>query len=204
MKNFLIFKARQLRKVNAQRQALSESSFFDVPVLTKGDVNYIPAAKMDGEPASCYTCPFYNASRTCQLIGKGVAVRKLTYPAEATSFSKPIEYWPCCSAWQKGRPNFGEEKYIGSGSSPDDIGLIWINAARPGQEYGGANCGGCNGGDDCDHYITEGDDKRVEPTAFCRVLQQDVECGAVCSAWRDDDILQWQKAQDLLKELGKR
>ena len=50
-------------------------------------------------------------------------------------------------------------------------------------------------------YITRGGDKRSEPTAFCRVLQAEVENGAVCAAWADDDQMSWQQAQSILKEL---
>jgi hypothetical protein len=57
------------------------------------------------------------------------------------------------------------------------------------------------GSDDCDHYITRGGDKRSEPTAFCRVLQAEVENGAVCAAWADDNQMSWQQAQNILREL---
>ena len=202
--NFMVYRIKQLRKVNAQRRALSQPESCDVPALTKGEVMYVPESRMGGEPATCYNCSFYNAGRSCRLIGPETAIKKFIYPKEATADAKRIEYWPCCSMWNRGTPNYGTAEYAPaeSRSTPDELGLGWINAPRPGQDCGGANCGGKDGGDDCDHYITRSDDKRAEPSAFCRVLQQQVENGAVCSAWRDDDWLSWDKARTLMKELG--
>ena len=197
--NFLAYKAANLSKINAQRRALSQPTLTGVPILTKAQVMYVPEGAMEGEPSSCYNCPFFNYDRSCQLIGPRVKVKKLIYPAQATSDAKRIEYWPCCGEWTRGDPNYGEEKFIAS-NSPDSTGLGWINAPKVGQEYGGANCGGKDGGDDCDHFITIGEDKRAEPTAFCRVLQSEVENGAVCCAWMDDDFLSWDRAQNILKE----
>lgn len=205
--NFLVYggdgrsKVSDLKKVNSQRRALSQPTFVDVPVLTKGEVLYIPEGQMDRKPASCYRCTFYNYGRSCKLIGPNVKIRKFVYPPEATSDAKQIEYWPCCGMWTPGDPNYGTEKFMDQLSSADTLGLGWINAPKPGQEYGGANCGGKSGGDDCDHYCSEGDDKRAEPTAFCRVLQSQVENGAVCAAWRDDDFMTWDLAQNIMKEL---
>ena len=203
--NFLVYKLKHLRKVNAQRRALSQPSVDFVPVLTKGQVLYVPAGKMtaaggDCAPASCYNCASYNYGKSCMRIGQEIEVRKFTYPTRVTRDAEPIEYWPCCGMWDKGEPNREEETFV-SANDPSDLGLIWINAPEVGQEYGGANCGGQNGGDDCDNYITEGSDKRKEPTAFCRVLQAEVENGAVCAAWADDDQMTWQQAQNILKEL---
>lgn len=202
-RNFLVFTADKLRKINAQRRALSQPTILDVPVLTKDQVMYVPEGQMEGEPSSCYNCAFFNYDRSCQLIGSKVIVKKMVYPPKATADAKRIEYWPCCGQWIKGEPNYGEEKFIAS-NSPDVVGLGWINAPEPGLDFSGANCGGKDGGDDCDHYITIGDDKRIEPTAFCRVLQSDVECGAVCAAWKDDDYLSWDRAQNIFRELDAR
>jgi len=199
--NFLVYKLANLRKVNSQRRALSQPTIVDVPVLTKGQVQYIPEGQMDGKPATCYRCPFYNFGRSCKYMGEYIRIKKFTYPPEATADAKQIEYWPCCSAWTPGEPNYGPEQFFDYLSSPDTLGLGWINAPKPGQSCGGANCGGKNGADDCDHFITEGDDKRKEQTAFCRVLQSEVENGAVCSAWMDDDWVGWQRAQGILREL---
>lgn len=200
MKNFKVFTAEQLRKINSQRRALSQPTILDPPTLTKGQVMYVPEAQMEGEPSTCYNCHFYNYGRSCQLMGPGVKIKKFVYPQEATSDAKRIEYWPCCSAWFRGDPNYGPETFASVTTGPDTLGLGWINAPTVGQDCGGANCGGKDGGDDCDHYITKGDDKRVEPTAFCRVLQQQVECGGVCSAWMDDDWLSYDRAQNILRE----
>ena len=199
--NFLVYKLKHLRKVNAQRRALSQPSVDFVPVLTKGQVLYVPAGKMDEEPSSCYNCVSYNYEKSCMRIGPEIEVRKFTYPPKATRDAEPIEYWPCCGMWDKGEPNRNEETFV-SANDPSDLGLIWINAPETDQEYGGACCGGQNGGDDCDHYITKGGDKRSEPTAFCRVLQAEVENGAVCAAWADDDQMSWQQAQGILREIG--
>jgi len=199
--NFLVYKIKQLRKVNAQRRALSQPTIDFVPVLTKGQVLYVPAGKMAGAPASCYNCASYNFGRSCMRIGPEIEVRKFIYPPQPTRDADPIEYWPCCGMWDQGEPNREEETFV-SANDPSDLGLIWINAPEVGQECGGANCGGENGGDDCDNYVTEGEDKPAEPTAFCRVLQCEVENGAVCAAWDDDDKMSWQQAQNILKEIG--
>jgi hypothetical protein len=201
--NFKAYTVTEIKKVNAQRRALSQPESRDVPALSKGEVMYVPEAKMCGEPASCYNCLKYNVGRSCQIIGPDTRIEKFIYPKEATADAKRVEYWPCCFEWRRGTPNYGPVKFVldASRSTPDEVGLGWINAPRTGQEAGGANCGGKDGGDDCDHYITRGDDKRAECSAFCRVLQQDVENGAVCSAWRDDDWLSWDKARTLMKEL---
>jgi hypothetical protein len=198
--NFLVYQLKDIRKVNSQRRALSQPTLTDVPVLAKGQVQYIPEAQMKGEPASCYGCPRFNYEKSCRLMGDKIAIRKFVYPKEATADAKRIEYWPCCSGWEPGEPNYGKPEFAEELLSPETLGLIWINAPEVGQAYGGANCGGKDGGDDCDHFITKGDDKRAEPMAFCRVLQSQVENGAVCSAWQDDDEIDWQRAQNILKE----
>lgn len=200
-RNFLVFGLKQLRKMNAQRRALSQPDVYAIPTPTKGEVLFVPAAAMNSEPASCYNCIRYNHGKSCGIIGPWVTVKKLSYPPRPTADAKVIEYWPCCGMHEYGEPNFGLEAFCAA-NDPDSIGLGWINATRPGQESGGANCGGTNGGDDCDHYMTEGDDKRAEPTGFCRVLQTEVCNGDVCAQWRDDDWMTWGRAQDILKSLG--
>lgn len=180
---------------------MSQPTLMGVPILNKGQVQYIPEGQMEGEPATCYNCPFYNYGRSCKLIGPTIEVRKMVYPPQATADAKRIEYWPCCSAWTRGEPNYGPEEFLDQHSSPDTLGLGWINVPEVGQAIGGANCGGKNGGDDCDHYCVDGpQDKREYPTGFCRVLQSEVENGAVCSAWQDDDWVDWTRAQNILKE----
>ena len=193
--NFLEYRAKHLAKINSMRRANSQPDIESVPVPTRGEVLFATAAEMHNEPASCYNCIFYNSGASCQLIGARVRVEKFTYGGP----DKLIEYWPCCGMHQHGEPNFGVPRYLAS-NDPASLGLIWINAPSVGLEHGGANCGGENGGDDCDHYITSGSDKRDEPSAFCRVLQSTVCNGDVCASWRDDDQLDWTKAQSILKE----
>lgn len=199
---FLTYKLQHLAKINSMRRAASQPSSPSVPVPTKGQVLYIPAGRMQGRPATCYNCPFYNYGRSCKLIGPHTIIRKFVYPPDPVpADSKPIEYWPCCGMFIPGEPNYGAEEFLDRRSSPEDLGLVWINAPEVGQEYGGATCAGINGGDDCDSYCTKSDDKRSEPQAFCRVLQGEVEGGAVCASWADDDQLDNAKAQSLLREL---
>ena len=200
--NFLAYTVRNILKVNSQRRALSQPKNREPQALTKGEAQYISEAEMRDEPATCYNCPMYNYGRSCQLMGSDVHLRKFVYPPERTSDAKPIEYWPCCSAWRPGEPNMGSERFVDCLLSVETLGPGWINAPKVGQPIGGANCGGKSGGDDCDHFCTEGPDKREEPVAFCRVLQDRVENGAVCGAWRDDDWLDYQRGAALLKELG--
>lgn len=200
---FPIYGVAQLRKVNAMRMAFSAPESSSPVINTKGEALFVTAEEMDDEPASCYNCQFYNLkAETCGLIGKRLTIKKLVWPKESTEDAKQIEYWPCCSMQLYGKPNDGEAGYRSS-SDPDYLGLIWINAPKVGQEYGGANCGGSNGGDDCDHYTTDGKKPKWEsPTGFCRALQTTVACGDVCAQWRDDDTLQWQDAQRLIGELN--
>jgi hypothetical protein len=200
---FPIYGNNQKRKVNAMRMAFSAPES-DAPVInTKGEALFTTAEEMDNEPASCYNCQQYNfTAKTCMYIGKRIAIMKFIWPREATADAKQIEYWPCCSYQMFGEPNKGEAIYKAQ-SDPDNMGLLWINAPKLGQEYGGANCGGVNGGDDCDHYKTDGDKAKWEsPTAFCRALQINVAAGDVCCQWRDDDKLEWQDAQRLIRELN--
>jgi hypothetical protein len=197
---FPIYGPKQIPKINAMRRAFSAPRDLAPVVNTKGEALFVTAEELHDEPASCYNCLFYNGKvETCQFIGKEHKIRKIIWPQDPVPpDSKKIEYWPCCSLQTYGNPNAAEPKYISS-SDPDYIGLIWINAPKVGQEYGGANCGGVNGGDDCDHYQTDGKRAKWEsPTGFCRALQTTVAAGDVCAQWRDDDTLQWQDAQRLI------
>lgn len=193
--NFLKYGPKHLSKVNAIRRAASQPDIYVQPVLSKGQVLFTPASEMNNEPASCYNCNFYNSSRSCQLIGPHVKVEKFIYGEP----DKRIEYWPHCAAHCYGVPNFSQEKFITCGD-PSYLNLQWINAPRVGLSLSGANCGGSNTGDDCDYYMTEGDDKRAEPKAFCRVLQCEVANGDHCAVWQDDDRITWQQAQSILGE----
>jgi hypothetical protein len=201
---FPLYDERQIRKVNAMRMAFSAPDS-DAPVVnTKGEALFTTAEEMNDEPASCYNCQFYNEkAETCSLMGARKVIKKLVWPKEATAKAKQIEYWPCCSMQFYGETNKGEPFYRTFAADPDYMGLIWINAPKVGQKIGGANCGGLNGGDDCDHYKTKDDKPKWESvTGFCRALQTEVAAGDVCCQWRDDDTLQWQDAQRLIGEIN--
>lgn len=200
---FPIYGPDQLRKVNAMRMAFSAPDSVAPVVNTRGEALFSTAEEMDDEPASCYNCQFYNKkAETCSLIGKHKVIKKLIWPMQATEEAKQIEYWPCCSMQFHGKPNDGEPVYRAFASDPDYMGLVWINAPKVGLALGGANCGGVNGGDDCDHYQTEGDTPKWESaTGYCRALQSKVAAGDVCCQWRDDDKLEWQDAQRLLTDM---
>lgn len=202
---FPIYGEKQIRKVNAMREAFSAPNSSAPVVNTKGETLFTTAEEMHDEPASCYNCQFYNEkAETCGLIGKRLIIKKIVWPKEATADAKQIEYWPCCSMQLYGETNKGEAVYRAS-SDQDYLGLIWINAPKVGLPHGGANCGGTNGGDDCDQYIVEGTKPKWEtPTGFCRAMQITVAAGDVCCQWRDDDTLQWQDAQRLIGEIDGR
>jgi len=200
--DFKAYTAANLRKVNSQRRALSQPDVYLVPTLKPAEVLFVPAASMCGEPSTCYNCGRYNLGKSCMLIGPHVEIRKFIYPIYPTADAKQIEYWPCCGEWKRGEPNRGPEEFTDELDTPDELGLGWINAPRVGQAIGGANCGGENGGDECDFYITDVADARDTEQGFCRVLQQDVDNGAVCAAWRDDDWVDYQRGSALLKELN--
>jgi hypothetical protein len=198
---FPIYQDKHLRKVNALRMANSQPLYYSPVIPTKGQVLFTTSESMNDEPSSCYNCQMYNeTANTCMLIGSRVPVRTLIYPKEATADAKPIEYWPCCSMQLYGDTNKGEAVYK-SQEDPDYLDLVWINAPKVGQEYGGANCGGCAGGDDCDHYLPEDGKLKWESlTGFCRALQTTVACGDICTMWRDDDELPWREAVQIIRE----
>lgn len=181
----------QLPKVNAMRADKSQPDFMGIPILHDGDVMLCSPEK----PASCYTCAFM-LGETCALLGSEIVIAKVQSDGQEGEI---IEYWPCCSMQTVGGADLDAANYIEPFKTPEELGLIWINAPEVGQESGGANCGGVNGGDDCDHYQVESGEKWDSESGFCRVLQHEVGAAQVCSAWRDDDILSWQDAQQLLK-----
>jgi hypothetical protein len=192
---FLTYTEKYLPKVNSIRRIISAPDVKGVPVLGGAAVLFSSAASAHNEPRSCYNCPFYNYGRSCQLIGQGIAIRKLTWPAKPTSDSKPIEYWPVCGYWVYGTPNYGSAKSVAE-LDPDTAGLCWINAPKVGQTQGGSCCGGRNGGDDCDLWMTPSADKRDEDEGFCRVLQRNTSNMDCCTGWRDDDLVDWKTAQE--------
>jgi hypothetical protein len=195
---FPVYSADQVQKVNAMRRAKSLPAIGSPIVPTKGEALFTTAEEMHDEPASCVNCVFLRNDKRCALIGPRIPIRRLTYPKKETADSIPIEYFPCCSMHTYGTSK--NPDFIASGD-PDYMGLIWINAPKPGNEQGGANCGGVNDGDDCDHYSVEGKEEKWDSlTGFCRALQTNVASGDVCSLWRDDDELPWREAIKIIQE----
>lgn len=194
---YIEYGPEQLPKVDSMRRDKSQPDFYGVPILHDSDVLFTTAEELGGKPASCFTCKERQSDDTCERLGPDISVKTVVGHKDS---GDPIEYWPCCSMQEysatapTGKPHYHDDL-----DTPDSIGLIWINAPEVGQKYGGANCGGVRGGDDCDHYITPGaTDKWEAPQGVCRVLQHSVKAGDVCTAWRDDDILNWQEAQQLM------
>jgi hypothetical protein len=192
---FPIYDDKQLGKINALRRTQSQPDFHGVPILQPGHVLYDTAESIQDQPTSCYNCRTQNPETlTCKRIGPNLLVKKFT---KGGKDGHPIEFWPCCGMHDFGVPTGGNSFAT---DDPTYLDLVWINAPEVGQEYGGANCGGVHGGDDCDHYRTSSKEAKWEsPTGFCRVLQKTVAAGDVCSAWQDDDEVSWQEAQQILK-----
>jgi hypothetical protein len=192
---FPLYSEAQVPKINAMRRVFSQPDFHGVPILQPGQVLFVTAESMHDQPSSCYNCMTMNPKTlTCKRIGPEVLIKKFTRGKED---GKAIEYWPCCGMHDFGEPSEG--KYFAH-DDPDYLDLVWINAPEVGQDYGGANCGGVSGGDDCDHYITESMKPKWESaTGFCRVLQKMVAAGDNCTAWGDDDEVDWRTAQTELK-----
>jgi hypothetical protein len=195
---FLSYQDRHLDKINSIRRVISAPDAKLPPILNNGQVTFSSAADAHDEPRSCYNCTFYNYGRSCKLLGQSLKIKTFIFPPEATDDSIRIEYWPVCSYWVPGEPQYGPEVNIAS-LNPDDAGLCWINAPRLGLDYSGSCCGGQNGGDDCDYFMVPGPDKRSFESGFCRVLQRDVQNMDCCSGWRDDDLLDWRTAQERMK-----
>jgi hypothetical protein len=192
---FIEYGPEQLSKIDSMRRDKSQPDFYGVPILHDSDVMFTTASQMGNLPASCYTCTFQQSDLTCAFLGPPVKVSKVTGHADS---GDPIEYWPCCDLHDYGKPQSGKPVYREHVSTPSQVGLIWINAPEVGQKYGGSNCGGGNGGDDCDHYMVPSGEKWDAPQGMCRVLQHTVQNGDDCAAWRDDDILEWEDAQQLI------
>ena len=197
--DFVAYKAENLRKINAQRRALSAPNDRSIPILDESAVLFSSAAESHDEPRSCLNCPMFNEGKSCALFGPHIPIRKLKFPLEPTSDSKVIEYWPVCGYWMYGDPNRGQERFFAT-LDPDASGLGWINAPKPGLEHSGSCCGGRNGGDECDHWVTLGADAREEDSGFCRVLQKDTANMDCCGAWEDDDWLPWSRGVEIIRE----
>jgi len=194
---FVEYGPEELDKVNTQRRDKSQPDFYGVPLLGDGEVLYTKAEELGNVPASCYTCKEHTRDFTCERLGPEIKVSKVIGHADNND---PIEYWPCCSMHDfSPTPRQQELSYHEVLDDPAKIGLIWINAPEVGQKYGGANCAGVNGGDDCDRYMTRGAQEKWDTEqGFCIVLQHNVEAGAVCSAWKDDDLLIWTDIKQLM------
>jgi hypothetical protein len=192
---FIEYDESQLPKVDSMRRDKTQPDFYGIPIIQDSDVGFVKASEIGNRPVSCYTCSRQNRDETCFLIGPEVKVSTVVGHRES---GDPIEYWPCCSAHNYGDPS-KEVSYANPLSSPNTLGLIWINAPKVGLEYSGANCGGVNDGDDCDHYIVKSGEKWDNPQGYCRVLAHVVDAADVCGAWRDDDQLDWDSAQQLMK-----
>lgn len=194
---FVEYGPEQLPKVDSMRRDKTQPDFYGVPILLDSQVLFTRAGELGDLPASCYTCKEHTADYTCERLGPSIKV--VTVIGHRDS-GDPIEYWPCCSLQEyTATPRQGKVQYHDTLDNPDEIGLIWINAPEVGQKYGGANCGGVSGGDDCDHYMVESGEKWDNPQGVCRVLQHSVDAGDVCTAWHDDDELKWQEAEQLMK-----
>jgi hypothetical protein len=194
---FVEYGPEQLPKVDSMRRDKSQPDFYGVPILNNAQVMFTRGSEMGNLPASCYTCQSMQSDETCALIGPEVRTAKVVGHSDS---GDPIEYWPCCDMHDYGKLATGKPQYRDNLSNPFQLGLIWINAPEVGQKYGGANCGGVDGGDDCDYYRVKGAvEKWDSPQGVCTVLQHTVEAGDVCVAWHDDDELDWQSAQQLMK-----
>lgn len=193
---FVKYDETQLPKVDSMRRDKSQPDFYGIPILSDAAVLFTRASEINHEPVSCYNCTKQQSDQTCYLLGPAVKVQKVTGHRDS---GEPIEYWPCCSAQQYGEPAKGKSSYAEYLSAPRDLGLIWINAPKPGLKHSGANCAGVNDGDDCDHYMVKSGEKWDNPQGYCRVLAHMVDAGDVCTAWHDDDELPWEEAQQLMK-----
>lgn len=198
--DFKIYTAEDIRKINSQRRVQSAPGDKTVPILDEAGILFSSAKEAHDEPRSCVNCPLWNYGRSCMIHAEHIVVRKFIWPKRATADAKRIEYWPVCGYWMYGQPNYGPPKHVAS-IDPDTSGLGWVNAPEVGLEHSGSCCGGRNGGDECDLWITKEADAREADSGFCRVLQKDTANMDCCGAWEDDDWVYWQTAQERLREL---
>lgn len=194
---FPIYNEKTLSKINALRSTISEAGKTGVPILSKASVVFSTAESAHDEPRSCYNCPLFNEKLSrCQIHSPSIVIRKFTQG----KYGKDIEFWPVCGYWVYGEPSKADAQQHLVSLNPDDTGLSWVNAPEVGLKYSGSCCGGANGGDDCDYWYTEGSEPKWEAhSGFCRVLQADTGAMDACSAWTDDDLVDWRVAQDFLK-----
>lgn len=193
---FVVYGPEQLAKVDSMRRDKTQPDFYGIPILRDQDVLFTRASELGDKPASCYTCQAQQSDQTCFYMGPSVKVAKVTGHRDS---GEPIEYFPCCGLHNYAEPRTDKPVYADNLSNPTAIGLVWINAPKPGLKYSGANCGGVKDGDDCDHYVVKSGEKWDNPDGYCRVLAHQVAAGDVCAAWHDDDELNWTEAQQLMK-----
>ena len=191
---FLKMGKENLPKWNSIRRAKSMVHIENILPLPKSAVLFSSASESENKPRSCYNCPLFGADR-CWYFGPDVPIKKFTFGEQ----DKDIEYWPVCGHWVPGAP--ARKGYIGRLLSPDDAGLGWVNAPKPGLSLSGSSCSGANGGDDCDHYEAATKDKRESPTGFCKVLRDQVDGMDCCAAWQDDDWVDYQTGSAILASL---
>lgn len=196
---FPIYGQQNLNKVNAWRRAASMPDLKDAPILTRAQVLFSTAESAHDEPRSCFNCPMYfEKAGRCKYYGQRIKIYKFI---EGEKDGNPIEYWPVCGYWIYGPPSPAPPLYFPSLLDPEDGGLGWVNAPKPGLKRSGSCCGGANDGDDCDFWST--DDKEEKWNAAsgnCRVLQSPTANMDCCAAWTDDDWIPWQTAQQFLKD----
>lgn len=195
---FAIYGNKNLPKMNAWRRAASQVKMKDPPILTRGQVLFSTAESAHDEPRSCFNCPMlYEEAGRCKYFGPRTKIYKFT---EGAKDGNPIEYWPVCGYWNYGTPSREKPVYFESLLDPEDAGLGWVNAPKPGLKLSGSCCGGANDGDDCDMWSTEGTEEKWEAlTGFCRVLQTTTANLDCCACFTDDDWIPWQTAQQFLK-----
>jgi hypothetical protein len=194
---FAIYRPPQIPKVNAWRSVASMKDMEDAPILTRGQVLFSTAESAHDEPRSCFNCPMYfEKAGRCKYFGDRTKIYKFT-----EGDPDPIEYWPVCGYWIYGQPSQDNPAYFQTLLDPEDAGLGWVNAPKPGLPLSGTCCGGDNNGDDCDFWRTEGKQAKWDAaTGFCRVLQSQTANMDCCGAWIDDDWLPWQTAAQFLKD----
>jgi hypothetical protein len=196
---FPIYGEQNIAKVNAWRRTASMPDLKDTPILTRSQVLFSTAESAHDEPRSCFNCPmlFEKAGR-CKYFGPRIKIYKFT---EGEQDGNPIEYWPVCGYWIYGSPNQQSPVFFKDLLSPEDAGLGWVNAPKPGLKYSGSCCGGANDGDDCDFWSTDAKQEKWDSaTGNCRVLQEQTANMDCCAAWTDDDWIPWQTAQQFLKD----
>jgi hypothetical protein len=191
--------SKAIAKWNAQRRVESAADMKDPPILTRSQVMFSTAESAHDEPRSCFNCPMqFEKHGRCKYFGPRTKIYKFT---QGEQDGNPIEYWPVCGYWIYGEPSQDAPAYFQNLLDPEDAGLCWVNAPKPGLKHSGTCCGGGNDGDDCDYWRTEGEVAKWDATvATCRVLQSQTANMDCCACWDDDDLISWQIAAQFLKD----